>query len=1204
MSGIGSTFDSGPNGGTSPNLSEISRALSLSLFQAVKPSCIELSQIGLLPEPAFKTQILRLSSLLESTHRVLENHYKENSNSGVPYQLSPNVADYIFFPLSQILKQPELDDRVATHLLNIIAFLVSHIWSYDVDLRFMDELLPIVLFLTGSGTGSKKKVDLTSKTLEFKAAAISSVESIVHILPHTYFSNEESRRLASLGSTVTLLLEVLTSGINPSSQEANELLIKDLVLLILLCQRKVSAEQLTHILPGIVSSVVNYFSISKNLHFTVILKLIETLRVIITKVFKDSDLSTQFKEIEVLENIEDINALWNQETDSDKERDFNNNTAPLVRIEIPSGSGPRTTPWLAATSKQVKLSLVVFFKLLLVTSNNNKLKVQTKDRLASAIYDFSVSIFQYSFLTLLNEVIPLALDVIAMTISLTSIDDEEEQRAIFDGSSRVLSTASMSEISNCKLLFKSVKSKLDDLIDNKLPSIVLSLDDDKINTYLICLKFHLRLLFDLAHHTENGDEIVFQSKQRLLLLLEKSLTESYKFNKEKKIDSSVLSVLSGNASSEVTPNKLDNVELPPYINAMKVGKSHNETTVEQISDTYSSNLVLIADSWSLSSINSADIERYFPNMFSKTIEQKFTSFVQFLASLADSSRNNDQLQLMETILEQSLYSEKNLSTLQRGIGLWIANNYFKEQEAQNDNIDLDEYLVLSDNESLHDEENEVEEMSYLLMSKSQDLINEVSEAISNLQLSREGLKVYEMSYSIAIDSIGILSNKIPLQDFRDNFLIEYLYPLLEALTFRANPLIQSHAQAALHQILENYYGGSFESLILDNSDYLIDSISLKLSVPSNLVPTLPGILLIIIKVAGINLLESNQLNDILTEMFVIIDSYHGYSIIVEGLFIVFEELMKQVRDRYLASGSTNYLESGSSKNTSSYRPWGISNVEQLLKLLDDSEKLIEPPTETYDSTKEYFQRKPNTPFSEQAGDSDDEEEQEENSEQEDSWPSEVPKNTYFLVQRIFKYGFVLLTQKSHSLKVQILRTLRQTYPILCSNYKLLLVTLTSNWPILLSLISGSTSLSTFETSDLSSDQENLMIPSLEFAIDILTQDASQNEKFLSSKFIESWNFFVDHSPIFKHAKSAKIAFSNEKQIVRSTQEITARRLNPRISKLLVKYIITGVNSYERSVSDLVRYDMVKVCYRMGIPSDLELNTDIKKDLWVIQHQEN
>ena len=69
------------------------------------------------------------------------------------------------------------------------------------------------------------------------------------------------------------------------------------------------------------------------------------------------------------------------------------------------------------------------------------------------------------------------------------------------------------------------------------------------------------------------------------------------------------------------------------------------------------------------------------------------------------------------------------------------------------------------------------------------------------------------------------------------------------------PEIQLQAQSTLKVVLDTYYNGSMVNLISDNLDYLIDSISLQMSVASNLTPMLPGILLIIVKIAGIQLLS-------------------------------------------------------------------------------------------------------------------------------------------------------------------------------------------------------------------------------------------------------------------------------------------------------------------------------------------------------------
>ena len=99
--------------------------------------------------------------------------------------------------------------------------------------------------------------------------------------------------------------------------------------------------------------------------------------------------------------------------------------------------------------------------------------------------------------------------------------------------------------------------------------------------------------------------------------------------------------------------------------------------------------------------------------------------------------------------------------------------------------------------------------------------------------------------------------------------------------------------------MDCYYDGSLTKLILDNLDYLVDAISMQMTVASNLTPLLPGILIILIKIAGMQLLESNQLFDIFSDIFVILDSYHGYNQLVEGFFVVFEVLVEQVKQAFI-----------------------------------------------------------------------------------------------------------------------------------------------------------------------------------------------------------------------------------------------------------------------------------------------------------------
>lgn len=1230
------------------NGQDVQRALSLLLFSAIKPYCVELTQLALLPNPIFKSDSEKLVSALNNVSRTLDAHYRENYPFGA-YRLSPNIADYVFFPLSNLLKQPTLNEEVISVLLDIIAFLIRHSWSHNVDVKLLDQLYPLVLFLVDDNVGAKGVTVIETKEFSFKQSAITAMNSLVACLPVDYFSSNP-KNLTMLGSSTTILLDILTSLQSPTTQE-EIVLINSCLETIGGLYSKVSSEQLSHILPGSVSHLVNFSTNSKSLHFSIICGILKLLKQLIVKVFSDRDLRISFNSSDFQPDLEKLNELW--EDQNEEEHTIAKMDMLHIKLEIPAtDNNHRTTSWLFATAKQLKISLTILFRTFL-TSQSNRQKVRTKTQVSNELISFVNEVLKNCFVSLFKDLCTIALDVLSMTVSILMSDDRtsiqktaEEEMKIDEYTSLVISSVSANDTSdtnkNQQLLYNHVKLKLADFINNKLSSIVFSTDDEKINSYIVSLKFQFSILNKLSNNFFTNEDAVQDLKVKLMQNLQLQFVHCFIFNNQLKGKELFPLAINGTLSDNVneSENKLDNIELPPHINAHKltrVDDNNRLTNGSNNRNAYTDNLLILSKTWSGVKPNSDSSElpsSYFKGIYSPFIENRFVGLLSFIALLGTSNESKSLITIENLLLKNDIDGVNDISAqyLDKAISLWMANNllgaYNSRDSKQvqsfsnNDSFDINDFLVFEQKDSMANSqipnESNIEEMSYLIMGKAQELIDEVSSLINSPEnvTSKNKMqlhKIYEFAYAVAIDSIGQLANHLPLSDFQTDFLIDYLYPLLEALTYQSNSLIQMHATSSLQSIVQNYYNGSLELLVLDNLDYLIDCLSLKLSVVSTLTPALPGILLIVLKIAGIKLLLTNQLLDVLTKMFILIDSYHGYSALVEGFFIVFEELIQQVKDEYLKQAILPKEESDPNINNSLYKPWGLSNCTQLLALIDDSNRLIDPMND-YDSNKEYFKRKPHTAFGDQLVDSDDEEDetsQDDEANQNDDqelWNCRIPKDVYFIIQKIFNYGFRLLSHPSTNLRIQIIKTLINIYPILTENHLLLLPIISQHWPVLLTLVSGSSTLSKFSENDpYGYASDNIIVLALEFVIKILEEDENKGERFLAKKFVEIWEHLSNNSKISSYVKNSNLSRQSnrsrdQKQLTTLEGSIAPSISNPKMIQLYVKFIITGLNTYERTISDLTAYDMVKFCYSMGLSKDQYMVKEVQNILWVIEHE--
>jgi hypothetical protein len=231
-------------------------------------------------------------------------------------------------------------------------------------------------------------------------------------------------------------------------------------------------------------------------------------------------------------------------------------------------------------------------------------------------------------------------------------------------------------------------------------------------------------------------------------------------------------------------------------------------------------------------------------------------------------------------------------------------------------------------------------------------------------------------------------------------------------------------------------------------------------------------------------------------------------------------------------------------------------------------------------------------------DSDDESEGEESQEEEtqEVWMSNVPQNTYNLAQTIFKYGFKLLSQNEGSLKLQILKTIMDVYPILCTNYRLLTVQMINEYPILLSLMAGTTSLSTYQMDKY--DDESLIGPALELGIEIIKQDDAIDRRSFNRQFMDGWSFLKSHSPLFKNPTSDSVSFKERN----TTTELSLVHIsNPKLRRMYSKYILLGINCYNKSIPDVTKMEMTQFCLQQGLPEDIEYCQETKNIIWVLKY---
>ena len=100
----------------------------------------------------------------------------------------------------------------------------------------------------------------------------------------------------------------------------------------------------------------------------------------------------------------------------------------------------------------------------------------------------------------------------------------------------------------------------------------------------------------------------------------------------------------------------------------------------------------------------------------------------------------------------------------KSTSLWVASNYYKRSTlGKVINFDLGKYLVLDDDEDMEIDD-DTKEMSFLVLSRAEELLEEISE-----NQEKYSSQTYILAYNAALQSIKVVAGSIPLDQFRTNF---------------------------------------------------------------------------------------------------------------------------------------------------------------------------------------------------------------------------------------------------------------------------------------------------------------------------------------------------------------------------------------------------------------------------------------------------
>ncbi|KJZ72819.1 hypothetical protein HIM_07763 [Hirsutella minnesotensis 3608] len=120
-------------------------------------------------------------------------------------------------------------------------------------------------------------------------------------------------------------------------------------------------------------------------------------------------------------------------------------------------------------------------------------------------------------------------------------------------------------------------------------------------------------------------------------------------------------------------------------------------------------------------------------------------------------------------------------------------------------------------------------------------------------------------------------------------LIDVLFPVATYLG-SDNRTLQQHAIATLNSIATSVEYQNVSDLIVDNVDYMVNSVALRLNT-LDVSPASLQVLLMMIRLAGPRVVPF--LDDVVESIFAALDNYHGYVSFVESLFAILKEVVDQ-----------------------------------------------------------------------------------------------------------------------------------------------------------------------------------------------------------------------------------------------------------------------------------------------------------------------
>ncbi|KHJ35774.1 putative heat repeat protein [Erysiphe necator] len=295
------------------------------LFRELKPYCVKLNQLAFLNTGSLKNHDALINTTAELSI-ILEKNCAPTENG-----FDHNLADYVFYPLSQILQRREkTTDRLLELTIKCVKIILQYGWRQSIALELAKQLLILLTFMARGQPA--KESSLASEEILFEAlGALAALFQAVENTDKGPASFKEPKVILALGFCVTTILDSIAESYTAKLQ------LEALSALDAVWHCIQSNEILSKFLPGVVSTLTKCLTPSTKIRRPrrVLVRALEVLRYVLTSTL--NDLSTR----KVKTSQKCLKIL----STSDSHQEV------------------LTDEWLKVTSEQLRLALINIIKL-------------------------------------------------------------------------------------------------------------------------------------------------------------------------------------------------------------------------------------------------------------------------------------------------------------------------------------------------------------------------------------------------------------------------------------------------------------------------------------------------------------------------------------------------------------------------------------------------------------------------------------------------------------------------------------------------------------------------------------------------------------------------------------------------------------------------------------------------------------------------